>query len=583
MPDWTRRGILAGALGLLTLVAFLPCLNNGFVPTWDDGPNLLDNSRLRDLGWSSFSWAWRTFLLGVYQPLAWLFFFAEYAVWGLEPWGYHLVSVLWHGANAGLFFVLTCALLDRARPDLAAIDRTLGAAIAVALFAIHPLRVEVVAWASCQPYLPCVFFSLLCLLVYLHAPASSRHRFRSLIVCWVLFLAALLSKSLAVPLPLVLLVLDVYPLRRLGAGPAARAVWFEKVPFLILSGLFAVVAYRARSSLEVYAQARSLSSRLAQVVYSIVYYPIKTVAPTGLLPFHPIRSGANLGEPLFQLCAAGVVVASVALFLTRRRWPGPFAAWVSYLLLIGPNSGIVRIGSMLVADRYSYLATMGGFVVAAGGIAALRPATSSWRLKLGTAVVGLGLILALFPLTWHQCRIWRSAETTWAHTAKCFEEDVRSNPASAEAHHNLGIALYYCGRLAEAIDEFHTALKLDPTLASTEGSLAQALIDTGRYDEAMAALSAALSLDPKDPDYHGNRALLLIRQGRLDEARDEYQSALRVQPHSTNWHAGLGVVLYRQGHIDAAAAELAEAARLDPDNLKVRDQLQQVRQRQGRP
>jgi Tfp pilus assembly protein PilF len=582
MPDRTRRGILAGALGLLTLIAFLPCLDNGFVPTWDDGPNVLDNSRLRHLDWSALAWAWRTFLLGVYQPLAWLFFFAESAVWGLEPWGYHLVSVLWHGANAALFFLLTCALLDRARPEVAAMDRTLGVALAAALFAVHPLRVEVVAWASCQPYLPCVFFSLLCLLVYLHATASGRQRLRSLVVCWVLFLAALLCKSLAVPLPLVLLVLDVYPLRRMGAGPAARAVWFEKVPFLVLSGLFAVIAYWARSSLEVYAQPRSFSSRLAQVAYSIVYYPVKTVAPTGLLPFHPIRSGANLGEPLFQLCAAGVVVVSVALFLTRRRWPGLLAAWMSYMLLVIPNSGIVRIGSMLVADRYSYLSTMSGFVVLAGGIAALRPATSSWRRALGTAVVGLGLILALFPLTWRQCRIWSSAEAVWTHTAHCFEEAVRSDPASAEAHHNLGIALYYCGRLAEAIDQFHTALKLDPTLASSQGSLAQALIDSGKYDEALAALSAALRLDPNDPDYHGNRALLLIRQGHLDEARDEYQRALRVQPHSTNWHAGLGVVFYRQGQIDAAAAELAEAVRLDPDNLKVREQLQQVRRHQGR-
>ena len=144
-----------------TLVAFLPSLDNGFVATWDDGPNLLENPHLRGLGWPSFSWAWRTFLLGVYQPLAWLLFFAQYAVWGLEPWGYHLVSLLGHAVNAILFFLLTRALLERARPDLADRDRTFGAALAAALFAVHPLRVEVVAWASCQPYLPCAFFCLL--------------------------------------------------------------------------------------------------------------------------------------------------------------------------------------------------------------------------------------------------------------------------------------------------------------------------------------------------------------------------------------------------------------------------------------
>jgi tetratricopeptide (TPR) repeat protein len=399
------------------------------------------------------------------------------------------------------------------------------------------------------------------------------------VVCWVLFLAALLCKSLAVPLPLVLLVLDVYPLRRLGPGP--RAVWFEKLPFLILGGLFAAVAYWARSSLEVYARPRSLSPRLAQVAYSIVYYPIKTIAPTGLLPFHPIRSAANLSEPLFQLCATGVVVLSIALFLARRRWPGLLAAWVSYLLLIAPNAGIVRIGSMLVADRYSYLATMGGFVVAAGGIAELRSHSGRRSLNLSSTGVGLALILSLFPLTWRQCRIWRSPEALWTYTAKCFGDVARANPTSAEAHHNLGIALYYCGRLDEAIDEFLTALNLDPTLASTQGSLAQALIDSGRYGEALAALAEALRLDPKDPDYHGNRALLLIRLGRLDEARAEYYSALREQPHSANWHAGLGVVLFRQGRADEAAAELSEAVRLNPDEPHFRDQLQQVRRRQG--
>ena len=219
--------------------------------------------------------------------------------------------------------------------------------------------------------------------MYLRAAAEGS--LRLLVVCWFLFLAALLCKSSAVPLPLLLLVLDVYPLRRLGAhngpgiDPEPRRVWLEKVPFLVLGGLFAVVAYQARSSLEVVAQTRSLSSRLAQVCYSIAYYPIKTVAPAGLIPYHPIRGGANLGEPLFQLCAASVVGLSLTLFLLRKRWPGMLAAWVSYLVLLAPNSGIVRMGSMLVADRYSYLATMGGFVLAAGVVAELRTWGSSRR------------------------------------------------------------------------------------------------------------------------------------------------------------------------------------------------------------
>jgi Flp pilus assembly protein TadD len=585
--DRIRAGGVAVALGLLTIVAFLPSLDNGFVATWDDGPNLLENPHLREFGWPSFSWACRAFLLGVYQPLAWLLFFAQYAVWGLEPWGYHLVSLLWHSVNAILFFLLTRELLERARPGLADQDRTFGAALAAALFAVHPLRVEIVAWASCQPYLPCACLCLLTLLVYLRAQTEDRHRLRLLVVCWVLFLAALLCKSSAVPLPLVLLIVDVYPLRRLGARdgrgicPAAPRVWLGKAPFFVLGGLFAAVAYRARSSLEVVTQVPNLSSRLARVGYSLAYYPTKTVIPTGLIPYHPIRSSANLGEPLFQLCAASALGLSVALFLGRKRWPGMLAAWMSYVVLLAPNSGIVRMGSMLVADRYSYLATMGGFVLAAAGIAELRTWARSRRLKLGIAIVGLVLLLFLLPPTWRQCRIWNSAEATWTYAAACFAEAVRAEPASGEAHHNLGVALFYCRRLDEAIGEFHTALKLDPALATSYGSLAQALVESGRNDEALIALSRAVRLDPDNPDVHGGIALLLIKQGRLGEARAAYLDALRLQPYSANWHAGLGVVLFRQGRIEDAALELSEAVRLDPDDLHIQDQLRQVRRIQA--
>src|SRR5262245_24795669 len=183
------RLLIVGALGLLTAFAFVPALENGFVASWDDGPNFLTNPHFRGLGWHQLSWAWRATLLGVYQPLAWILFSAEFAVWGLKPWGYHLVSVLWHAVNASLLFVLTAELLARARPDLAAGDRTFGAALAAALFTVHPLRVEVVAWVSCQPYLPCAAFSLFSLLAYLRAQDESRsgRRLRSLAAAWVCY------------------------------------------------------------------------------------------------------------------------------------------------------------------------------------------------------------------------------------------------------------------------------------------------------------------------------------------------------------------------------------------------------------
>src|SRR5262249_42631508 len=230
-------------LVLLVVAAFLPVLGNDFV-NWDDQVNFLGNPDFRGLGWPQVRWAWTTFLLGVYQPLAWLLLEAQYVVGGPDPRGYHLVSLLLHAANAVALYALTAALLARCRPHIflhGPWARALGAGLAPALFAVHPLRVEAVAWASCQPYLPCALFSMLAVLAYLRAvDEGPSPRWGWLAASLALAAAAMLSKAVALSLPAVLVILDVYPLRRLGGGPgrwlgpSARKVWLEKLPFFAL-------------------------------------------------------------------------------------------------------------------------------------------------------------------------------------------------------------------------------------------------------------------------------------------------------------------------------------------------------------
>ena len=248
--------LIAVVLVLIVIAAFIPTLDNDFV-NWDDSQNFLDNPFYRGLGVAQLKWAWTTFRLGVYQPLAWLLFELQYVFWKLDPRGYHLSSLILHAVNAVVLYVLALTVLVRCQPD--SLVRSpwsccLGAGLATALFAVHPLRVEVVAWASCQPYLPCALFSMLAVLAYLHASGinSSRRRWGWLAGSFALFVAALLSHAVAVGLPAVLLILDVYPLRRLGYGPgrwfgpAARQVWCEKAPFVIVSLVFMSVAIAAR-------------------------------------------------------------------------------------------------------------------------------------------------------------------------------------------------------------------------------------------------------------------------------------------------------------------------------------------------
>ena len=220
LPGWNpRTWLVALPLFFVVIAAFIPSVDNGFV-NWDDDRNFLENPYYRGLAPDQVRWAFTTCWLAVYQPLAWLLFEVEFVVWKLDPRGYHLTSVILHAANAVVLYSLTITLLLRSRPDSLRKEPwiyPLSAGLATALFAVHPLRVEPVAWASCQPYLPCALFSMLAVLAYLRAFRSGTSPdWTWLAGSLALFVAALLFHALAVSLPIVFLTLDVYPLRRFG-------------------------------------------------------------------------------------------------------------------------------------------------------------------------------------------------------------------------------------------------------------------------------------------------------------------------------------------------------------------------------
>ena len=421
---------------------------------WDDEENFLENPSYRGLGWSQIRWAWTTFLIGVYQPLAWMILEVQYVLFGLRPWGYHFTSLLLYALNTVVLFVLTVTLLVRCRPELPREGPwavALGAGLAVALFAVHPLRTEVVVWASCQPYLPCALFSMLAVLAYLRAsregPSQSRQGW--LVAAFGLFAAALLSKAVAVSLPVVLLILDVYPLRRLGGGPGrwfgptVRRVWWEKLPFVALSLIFMVLAIVARAHDRhlVPLEDRGLSARIAQACYGIWFYVIKTVLPSGITAFYPLPPRVEWYDPPFLLSILGTLGVSAGLFLLRRRWPGLLAAWLSYVVILAPNLGLVRTGKQIAADRYSYMAMLGGVVLVAAGLCRFGQAMRRVHPVAAVSVAaGLGLILGLVILTRAQCRTWRTSETLWTHALE------HGAGHSDLVHNNLGAALVKQGR-----------------------------------------------------------------------------------------------------------------------------------------
>ena len=619
---------LAAALAVaaITLLVFLPTLRNDFV-NFDDRANLIDNPRFRGFGLAELRWMVTTFHLGHWQPLSWLSFAVDYRLWGLDPRGYHLTNLLLHATAAGLAFVLAERLLALAGLERG--ERRGGAAIAALLWAIHPLRVESVAWATERRDVLCGVFTLLALLAYL-APAERRARLPAVLLAMTL---AAMAKASAMVLPALFFVLDVYPLRRLGgsAGPGERRVWLEKVPIVLLgvvAGGLAIAAQRHAGALAPLADL-SAAARAGAAMYGLGFYLWKTVAPLRLMPMYEFPPGFGALHPWALAGALVAGTAAVLALLLRRRCPALLAALVAYAVTVAPTLGLAQSGFQLVADRYSYLPALGPSVVVGGLVAAwLRPARA--LLLAAPVVLVLGLQSALRVTAWHDGRtLWSRALATdpanaFAHSnlgdiafhedafgeaAEHFRRAVALRPDFVEAHHDLALTLAQLGQFADAADENREAARLRPRFAAAYASLGVNLANLDRDGEAIAAYRQALAIDPKLMETHANLGMLLGAAGRVDEALAEYREALRLErsvvvlnnaalllanagrpaeavglyrealqlrPEAVPVHENLAYALVALGDRAGAVAALEQALRIDPSAEEARQALAQL-------
>src|SRR2546427_7291002 len=370
---WVYR-LVPVLVALVTFAAFLPALQNQFV-SFDDDKNFLDNPHYRGLAWTHLRWMWTTHL-GHYIPLTWMTLGLDYLLWGMNPVGYHLTSLLLHAANAVVFFFVVRRLLTRALPSPSERGHALAvsAGFAALVFAIHPLRVESVAWATERRDVLSGLFYLLTILMYLRACERGARGRRWYWLSVAVFGCALLSKSMVVNLPVVLLILDVYPLRRLGGAigwwsEPARRVYVEKIPFVLLAAAASAVALMAQLSKSAIVSVVQLSGlgRLAVSMYGLSFYLWKTGAPVNLSPLYELPPTVNPWAPPVLL-SYGLVLAITAIVLAlRRRVPGLPAAWVAYIVVLLPVLGIFQSGPQIAADRYTYLAGLGWAILAGAG------------------------------------------------------------------------------------------------------------------------------------------------------------------------------------------------------------------------
>ncbi len=568
---------MAVGLAILTVFAFAPTTGNGFV-NWDDDSNFLDNTHFRGLGWNQIRWAWTTFRLGVYQPVSWMILEAEYAACGLDPRGYHLTSLAFYALNTSVLYVLVLALLARAVPALAPCDKlTLhaSAGFAVALFSVHPLRTEVVAWVSCQPYLPCALFLMLAVLAYLRANDLDGVWQRHWLVAAYLFgLTAMLSKAVAITLPAILLILDVYPLRRIGPGrwfgTAAKAVLWEKAALAFAAAVFSIVALMARDSngsLEI-ARRGDVISRIVAAGYGAVFYPAKTVLPVDISPFYSSPRPFNWTVPRYAISALAMLGISTGCYALRSRWPALIAAWVAYLVMLAPNSGLVRFANQIAADRYGYVSLMPMVALVAGGLFGLaRSPGKGNRAFVVLAVTVTFAIAGLISLSRKQSRAWHDSITLWSFTL------ARGGAESGEVCSGFGLALHEAGRFDEAVRWYRESLRLAPYLPDTHSNLGLIWSDQGNDAEASVQFREAVRLKPQSVPMRTNLASCLAKLGQLTEAAAHYAEATKLDPEECDSWNNWGLVLSAQGRLVEATTRIARAAELCPDSFEVRTNL----------
>ena len=544
------RAAIALVLAVATLAVYAPTVRHGFVDYDDDVYVFRNPHVVAGLTAESVAWAFTTMEVSYWHPLTWISHMLDCQIFGLRPAGHHLTSLALHTANVVLLFVVLAHLTGG----------VWRSALVAALFGLHPLNVESVAWVAERKNVLFAFFWILTLGAYgwyVRRPGPARY----LAVAAGTALA-LMSKPMAVTLPFVLLLLDFWPLARMSR-PAFVRLFMEKLPLILLAALASAATIQAQLQVGAVVAVDALppGERLANAVVSYLAYIGKLVWPARLGVFYPHRESSL---PTAQVVAIGTVLVLVTAAALRaaRRAPYLVVGWLWYLGTLLPVIGIVQVGTQAMADRYTYVPAIGLFIAVAWGVAALAARRPAPR---GLAMAAAVLLVALAARTVVQLRAWRDSASLFAAT-------IAAVPDSWVAHYNLGNAWMAAGRTAEAEAEFSETVRLRPRFARGHNNLGDALDALGRHERAIAAYQEAIRVNPRMAEAYNNLGTSLAALGRLQEAEVRLREALERQPEFVEAWLNLGIVLRRQGRLAESREALSRAVLLRPDFDRARFQ-----------
>jgi tetratricopeptide (TPR) repeat protein len=586
---------------LLVCLVYLRALAGDFV-RYDDQVYVTENVHVqRGLTWENVKWAFCTPTAPYWHPVTWLSHMLDCELFGLKAWGHHLTNLLLHTANTLMVFLVL-------RRMTGAFWRSL---LVAGLFGLHPMHVESVAWVAERKDVLSTLFWLLTLWAYArYATIPTIQNLKPFYygLALAFFALGLMSKPMLVTLPCVLLLLDYWPLNRFGNNrmwPLVR----EKLPFFLLAAASSVVTFVVQRTIGTVATTTTLpmGARLENALFSYAGYLGKLLFPTNLAVIYPLRYPFHW--PLGDLISAGLLLLgiSVVVITMRRRQPWLLVGWFWFVGTLVPVIGLVQVGLQAMADRFSYVPSIGLFIFLSWGAWAL---TKAWRYQIvamsGTATVAMVLCAGL---AWRQAGYWKNTGTLFQHAIdvtennfiacsnlgdyelvqghydeaiNLYRETIRLMPSYDLAYAPLGVALCKTGRLAEGIQELQLAVKLEPDSAQVHADLADALVEDGQGDAAINEYKKAISLDPDDLDARNCLGVLMENTGHLDEAIQQFEEIIKINPAYVPAYNNLGLALESQGRLDQAFAEFEKAVRLDPQDAKGHFNLGMILKARGR-
>ena len=570
-----------------TFILYWPITHDGFT-NYDDDAYITENSHVTGgLTWSGVVWAFKTGYAANWHPLTWISHMIDCQLFDLHPAGHHFMNVLFHTANTLLLFILLNLMTG-------AIWRS---AFVAALFAWHPMHVESVAWASERKDVLSAFFWMLALIAYAKYAAHDRNerlphasifRFLGSGFYWLVmffFACGLMSKPMVVTLPFVLLLLDFWPLQRFGPSMLRRLV-LEKIPFLVLALICSVVTYCVQKTGGA-VSSDPFSFRILNALWAYERYIAKLFWPADLVIVYPFPGYGLLGPAI--AAAAVLAICSFAFIVMSRRLPYFFTGWFWFLGTLVPVIGIVQVGSASMADRYSYLPSIGLFILVTWGFADYFASRPGKIILAMTAVIVLAACAGLASI---QIKYWRNSITLFSHATAVTtdnyvadaslgqaldvvgddtnaliycKEAVRLDPDYPPGQFYLGTVLWKMGDTKEAFDCLNAAARVSPHDPGFQYNLGKFLLEHDFPDKAAARFSAALDDDPDFPEAHNALGKTFLKQGKLQQAAEQLSQAVALEPANAQFHYDLGTVLLAESLSARAEDEFLEAVKLQPD------------------